>query len=77
MEEGMDRLKKLLGLGAPGGVDDIAVRAAKTAISTFFAVMGADAVGWVNPDLLETALIAAGGAAVSVVQNSILAWANR
>jgi hypothetical protein len=73
----MDRLKKLLGLGAPGGVDDIAVRAVKTAISTFFAVVGADAAGFINPDLLEAGLIAAAGAAVSVVQNALLAWANR
>lgn len=73
----MDKLKSLLGIGAPGGVDDVVVRAVKAAITTFFAVLGADALGLINPELVEAAGIAALAAGANVIINTVLLWASK
>lgn len=62
---------------ASTGGKDIAIRAVKTAITTFVGVVGANVAGWTSLDGLQAAGIAALGAAATVVLNSILSWANK
>lgn len=50
---------------------DIFTRAAKTALQTFLALVTAQGVGVVDATDLETFAIAAGAAALSVIQNAL------
>lgn len=62
---------------ASTGGKDLAIRAVKTAIQTFVAVVGANVAGWTSLDALQAAGITAAAAAASVVINAILTWANK
>ena len=62
---------------AAGGPKDLAIRAVKTAITTFIGVAGADVAGWTSVSALETAGIAALSAAATVVLNALLNWATK
>lgn len=73
----MEKLKKLIGIGAPGGLDDLIVRAVKVGILAFVGVAGASVIGWTDPTLLEAAGQAALAAAAGVVLNAVLMWANK
>lgn len=55
---------------------DIAVRAAKTAVQTFLGVASVAAVMSADVSALENALAAAAAAALSVLWNAALEWAN-
>jgi hypothetical protein len=74
----MARFKKLLGFGTIGGLDDVLVRAAKVAVSTWIGLMGADALGWARADATSarTALITASAAGANVIINTVVKWAS-
>ena len=55
---------------------DIGIRAVKTAIQAFVAMVGLGATSFYNVATLKAAALAAAAAAVSVVMNAILAWSN-
>ena len=50
---------------------DIAVRAAKTYVQTFFGVVTADAAGILHTSTLKTAAVAGLGGVASVLQNAL------
>lgn len=56
---------------------DLAIRAVKTAIQTFIAVVGANVAGWTSLDALQAAGVTALAAAATVLVNAVLTWANR
>jgi len=56
---------------------DLVIRAVKTAIQTFIAVVGANVAGWTSLDALQAAGVTALAAAATVVVNAILSWASR
>lgn len=62
---------------SPGRVvADLFIRTAKTFITTFIGIMGTNAIDWTNLSSAKAALIAAAGAAGTVILNAILSWAN-
>jgi hypothetical protein len=68
----MEKVKELLGIAKPGGLDDIAVRAAKTAAAAFAAYClrkGIDAGG---VTVYKGAIEAAYVAGASVILNAML-----
>lgn len=69
-----DSIKRFLGLGVPGGIDDIVVRAIKTGIAVFIAspVVRAALGGDFDLPGLRAAALAAGAAAVSILLNAAL-----
>ena len=62
---------------ASTGGKDLAIRAVKTAIQTFVAVVGANVAGWTSVDALQAAGITALAAAASVLVNAVLSWASK
>jgi len=69
-----EKLKKLLGIGAPGGVDDIVVRAVKTAVgvllvSPFIVALPTAGLDYDAGMAAVTAAVAAGG---TVILNAVL-----
>jgi hypothetical protein len=81
----MDTVKRILGIGAPGGVDDLFIRAVKLAIFVFLSqpfgeailACGRDgAVCSVDFSLVQSAAYAAAGAAVSLILNTVYLWAS-
>ena len=68
------KLKELLGIARPGGIDDIVVRAIKTGVAVFIAQPFVSAVlrGEFDLNLLRAAALAAGAAIVSVLINAAL-----
>ncbi len=63
----MERIKKLLGVGVPGGIDDIIVRSVKTGIAVFLA-----ANPFASVDSGKAALFAGLSAAVTALGNAII-----
>ena len=72
----MNKLKKLIGLGTPGGLDDLFVRAVKTAVKVFLGLEGLNVAGW-SVATGRAAVIVAAAAGASVVLDAILLWANK
>ena len=70
----MEKIKKLIGIGTPGGIDDIVIRALKTGVAVFLATPFVAAIqgGSFDPTLAEGAVLAAGAAAVGVLINAVL-----
>lgn len=70
-----DTVKRWLGVGVPGGVDDIVVRAVKTGVAVLLATpVVAALVGGkfdVSVDAGVAALLAAGAAAATVLINAV------
>jgi hypothetical protein len=54
---------------------DIGIRAAKTAVQAFIATVGVGLTGLMDVGTLQAAALAAASAAISVVMNALLAWA--
>lgn len=77
-----ERLKDILGIAKPGGIDDIVIRAVKTGVAVFIAspVVRALLGGEVNLPGLKAAALAAGAGVVSVLLNAAIAaiakWTN-
>lgn len=69
-----ERLKDLLGIGTPGGMDDVLVRAAKMAVFVFLAQPFVPLIreGAFDPNLGQAAVFAAVTAGVGVIVNSAL-----
>lgn len=55
---------------------DVAVRATKTAIQTFVAIVPVDTLMSGNPDILKSAIVAAVSAGLSVVWNALALWSS-
>lgn len=70
----LKKLKDLLGIAKPGGIDDIVVRAVKTGVAVFIAspVVRAAVGGEFDLPGLRAAALAGGAAAVSVLMNAVL-----
>jgi hypothetical protein len=73
----MENVKKWLGLGVPGGVDDVIIRAIKAAIFAFIGVVGADLAGVIDPTTLDAGIAAALSGAAAVIGNTVLLWASK
>lgn len=71
----IQKLKDLLGIAKPGGIDDIVVRAIKTGIAVFIAspVVRALLGGEVDLPGLKAAALAAAAGVVTVLLNAALA----
>lgn len=71
----IQKLKDLLGIAKPGGIDDIVVRAIKTGIAVFIAspVVRALLGGEVDLPGLKAAAFAAAAGVVTVLLNAALA----
>ena len=54
---------------------DTAVRAVKTAVQVFIALVGTNAAGWTNVEAVKAAGLSAITAGVSVLMNAIMGWA--
>ena len=68
------KVKDLLGIARPGGIDDIVVRAIKTGVAVFIAQPFVAAVlnGEFDVNAARAAALAAGAAVVSVLINAAL-----
>jgi len=71
----IEKIKKLIGIGTPGGIDDVIVRAVKLAVYTFIGGVTIAGTPVFDVPTVKVAAIAAGGAAVSVILNALLLWA--
>ena len=73
----MERFKRLIGIGVPGGLDDLVVRAVKAAINTFIGLAGLDVAGYFKDvTSVRAAAIAGASAFGSVLVNAVAVWAN-
>lgn len=73
----LSKVRTWLGIGAPGGLDDLFVRAVKVAILAFVGVAGADALGWLAAGVLATGGAAALAGFAGVFVNAVLLWASK
>jgi hypothetical protein len=72
----LDKIKHLLGIAKPGGVDDVAVRAVKTAAAAFAAfVLQAGVANITDAEVAAAAVDAAWVAGATIVLNALLALA--
>lgn len=67
----MEKLKELLGIAKPGGLDDVAVRAVKTALAAFAAYCLKEGIGDGGVEVAKAAADAAWVAGASVVLNAM------
>jgi hypothetical protein len=74
-----EKLKRLLGIGAPGGIDDVVIRAIKTGVAVLLAspIIVALPTGPIDFDALTAVVVAAGSAAGSVILNAGVAFLNK
>lgn len=72
----METWKKWLGIGTPGGLDDLFIRAVKSAIWAFVGVVGADLAGVLDAPTRDAAIAAAIAAGAAVIGNAVLLWAS-
>lgn len=68
----IEKLKKFIGIGVPGGLDDIVVRAVKTGVAVFLAAPVVRALGDAPLDLpgLKAAALAGVAAIISALINA-------
>lgn len=68
----MDRIKRLLGIARPGGIDDIVVRSAKTAVAVFLAQPFVPLIrgGAFDVNLAQAAAFAAAAAFIGALLNA-------
>jgi len=69
-----EKLKRWLGIARPGGLDDFAVRTAKTAVAVFLAQPFVPLLqgGTFDPNLARAAAMAAAAAVVGAVINGVI-----
>lgn len=68
----MDRVKELLGVAKPGGLDDFAIRVGKTAVAAFAAYCLQKGIGDGGVDVYKGALQAAYVAGATLALNAAL-----
>lgn len=56
--------------------EDVAIRAIKTSIQTFAALVPVEVLMSGNPQILKSALVAAASAGVSVLWNAVVLWSS-
>lgn len=71
----MSKIKEWLGLGVPGGWDDVAIRTVKSAVVAFVGLLLKDGVANADWDVLLAAGSAAWVAGGTFALNAILTWA--
>ena len=69
------KVKDLLGIAKPGGIDDVAVRAAKTAVAVFLSQPFVALIlrGEFDPNVARAAVTAGVAAGATVVVNAVIA----
>jgi hypothetical protein len=68
----IEKVKHALGIARPGGIDDIVVRAVKTALAAFAAFVVKEGVGNIDATAAQAAIDAAWVAGATVVLNAML-----
>lgn len=56
--------------------EDVVIRAIKTSIQTFAALVPVEVLMSGNPQILKSALVAAASAGVSVIWNALVLWSS-
>jgi hypothetical protein len=69
------KIKKWIGIGVPGGWDDVAVRTVKVGVMAFSALLVKEGVANADWAALQAAADAAWVAGATLVLNAVLKWA--